>query len=233
MKKWFIRLVIALVVLAGTLYLLRNFIARKSVEVGVRAVTGFPLEIGSVNVGLFSSRLDVRELKLMNPPEFQDAQFVEMPRLRVDYRLGSMLRGAPHINDMLVDIKHLTLVKNAKGQSNAMKLKGMVSSDKPSTTKYRVDKLRVHVGSVTIKDYSRAKPTERTLNLNIDATYKNITDSTDISRLVLLTIAGQVSLPDMGIKTEDLEKGLTTITDSVGKAGKSVLDTLKKTVVGK
>lgn len=236
MKRICIRILIILAVLAVALYFARNFVARKSVEVGARTVTGFPLEIGSVNVGVFTSRLDVRDLKLMNPPEFEDKQFVEMPRLYVDYQFGSMLRATPHINEMLVDIKHLSLIKNAKGESNAMKLKGMVSSDKPSATKYQVDKLRVHVGSVTIKDYSRAKPTERTLHLNVDATYNNITDSTDISRLVLLTIAGQVKLPDIGVNTDDLKKGLGNVTDSAGKtlqgAGKTIFDTIKKTVPG-
>ena len=63
--------------------------------------------------------------------------------------------------------------------------------------------MRIHVGTVTIKDYSRPKPTERDIKLNLDRTYNNITDSTDISRLVLLTVMGQVHLPDIGINAND------------------------------
>ena len=241
MKKFLGWLAVIVLVLLAVLVLARNFIARISVEIGATRATGFPLEIGSVNVGLFNGQLDVRALKLMNPPDFQEKIFVDMPQLYVDYHLGSMLSGAPHINDMLINIKQLVVVKNGKGDSNAMKLKGVVYSGGGSSTKYRVDKLRIHIGTVTIKDYSRGKPTERNITLNVDATYKDITDSTDITRLVLMTVMSQVRLPDIGIKMDDLKKGLGNVTDtagktvkgaagSVGNAGKGVFDTIKKAV---
>jgi len=202
MKKLLWMAPAGLIVLLAVLFLSRNVIARVSVEIGAKKVTGFPLKIGSVDVGLFSGKLDVRDLTLMNPPEFQERMFVDMPQLYVDYRLGSMLSGAPHINDMLINIKQLVIVKTDKGDSNAMKLKGVVSSGggSKSSAKYQVDQLRIQVGTVTIKDYSRGKPMERTLTLNLQRTYKNISDSTDITRLVLLSIAGSVPLPDIGIK---------------------------------
>jgi hypothetical protein len=223
MKKLRWKILAVLLILLVVLFLSLNFIARVSVEYGAKKLTGFPLEIGSVNVGLFSSKVDVLNLKLMNPPEYQEKMFVDMPELYVNYRLGSMLSGAPHINDMLINIKQLVVVKTDKGDSNAMKLKGVVSSGGGSS-KYTVDKLRVHVGTVTIKDYSRPKMTERDISLNIDATYSNITDSTDITRLVLLTVMSQVHLPDIGIKPEDLKKNLTNVTTQAGQALKGAGD---------
>ena len=239
MKKFLTWLGIVLLVLVVAAILGRNVIARKSVEIGAKKMTGFPLEIGSVNVGLLNGKLDVSNLKLMNPPEFQEKMFVDMPQLYVDYRLGSMFSGTPHINDMLINIKQLVVVKNNQGESNAQKLKGVVSTGSSSSksSKYAVDKLRIHIGTVTIKDFSRAKPTERTITLNVDATYNNITDSTDITRLVLLTVMNQVHLPDIGIKTEDLKKGLGNVSNAAGEAlkgatetTKGLLDTLKKAV---
>ena len=228
LEKLFVRILLAVAALLVILFLARSFVARKAVEVGVTKVTGFPLQIGTVNVGLWNSQIDVRDLRLMNPPEFQEKMFVDMPQFYVDYRLGSMLKRAPHINDMFINIKQLVIVKNNKGESNAKKLKGIVSSG-DSSTKYSVDKLRIHVGTVTIKDFSRAKPSERNITLNIDATYYNITDATDITRLVLLTVMNQVRLPD--IKMDDLKKGLGNVTDTAGKAAKGVVDTVGK--VGK
>ncbi len=215
------------------LVLARNVIARKSVELGTERITGFPLTIGTVSVGLFNGQLDVGDIQLMNPREFEERKFVNLKKLHVDYRLGSMLAGAPHINDMLVDIDHIVVVKNTKGESNAQKLKGVASSDKPSTTKYCVDQLRIHIGTVTVKDYSRGKPTERAIPLNVTATYKDITNSTDITRLVLLTVMSQARLPDIGVKPEDLRKGLGSLENLAGDAltgaivtGKSMLDKL-------
>lgn len=230
MKKLLVSIGIGLVLLLVMLFFARNFIARKSVEVGAEKMTGFPLTIGSVNVALFSSKLDVRDIKLQNPPGFSDRTFVEMSQLYIDYRLGSMLGGTPHINDMLVDIKHLAIVKNDKGESNAMKLKGVLSSGEGST-KYQIDQLRIHIGTVTTVD--RAGKV-KDIPLNVTATYKNITDSTDITRLVLLTVMNQVRIPEIGIKTEDLQKGLEGVAGEALKgateAGKGLFDTIKKTV---
>jgi len=229
MKKLLWKILTGLVVLLVILFLARNVIARKSVEYGAKRMTGFPLEIGSVDLGLFSSKVDVHDLKLMNPPEFPEKMFVDMPQLYVDYRLGSMISGAPHVNDMLINIKQLVVVKNNQGESNAQKLKGVVSSGSGSSksSKYAVDRLRIHIGTVTIKDFSHPKPTEHSTALNVDATYNNITDSTDITRLVLLTVMSQVHLPDIGVKTEDLKKGLGNVTDAAGEALKGATDATK------
>jgi hypothetical protein len=221
MKKLLLGIIAALVVLVAIVFFARNLIARASVEYGAKKITGFPLTIGSVDLEVFSGKVDVHDLKLMNPPEFQEQMFVDMPELYVDYRLRSMISGAPHINDMLINIKQLVIVKNNKGESNAQKLKGVVSGGGGSggiSTKYAVDKLRIHIGTLTVKDFSRAKPFERTASLNIDATYKNITDSTDITRLVLLTVMGQVRLPDIGINANDLKKNLGDVTNQAGQA---------------
>ncbi len=225
MKKLLWKILAGLAVLLVILFLSRNFIARISVEYGAKKITGFPLEIGSVDVGFFSSKVDVRNLKLMNPPEYQEKMFVDMPELYINYRLRSMFSGAPHVNDMLINIKQLVVVKTDKGDSNAMKLKGVVSSGGGSS-KYTVDKLRIHIGTVTLKDYSHPKPTEHNTALDIDVTYPNITDSTDISRLVMLTVMSQVHLPDIGIKPDDLKKGLSNVTNQAGVALKGATDAL-------
>src|ERR1019366_1191936 len=226
MKKLLWKIPAALAILLLLLLCSRNFIARVSVEYGAKKIPGFPLKIGSVDVGLFSSKVDVRDLTLMNPPEFQEKMFVDMPQLYIDYRLHSMLSGAPHINDMLINIKQLVVVKTDKSDSNAMKLKGVVFSGK-SSSKYTIDKLRIHIGTVTLKDYSHPKPTEHNTPLDIDVTYANITDSTDITRLILLTVMSQVKLPDIGIKPDDLKKGLSSVTNQVGQVLKGVTEQTK------
>jgi hypothetical protein len=226
MKKVVGWIVIALVALGIVLFLTRNVIARMSVEYGAKKMTGFPLTLGSVDLELFSSKVDVHELKLLNPPEFQEQMFVDMPELYVDYRLPSMFSGVPHVNDMLINIKQLVIVKN-KTDSNVQKLKGILSPPgSTSSTRYAVDKLRIHVGTVTIKDYSRPKPSARDIKLNLDRTYHNITDSTDISKLVLYTVLGNVHLPDIGIDANDLKKNLGDFTTQAGQAFQGASDAI-------
>ncbi len=245
MKKLLVRILIVLLVLVIVLYLGRNIIARKSVEVAVTKLTGFPLTIGAVDVGLLQSRLDVREIQLANPPEFEEKLFVHLPQVYVDYQLGSMIARSPHINQMILNLDKVIIVKNKQGVSNVAKLKAVGSSSgggggggagaagQPAAAPekkapYRVDELKLHIGTVVYKDYSGSKPTERTMPLNIDATYKNITDSTDITRLVLVTMLGKVHLPDIGVNMDQLTKGLGNVTDAAGTAIKGAADTLNK-----
>jgi len=244
MKNILLLIAASVIVLAAVLFSARNVIARKSVEVGVEKITGFPMTVGSVDMNVFGSKLDVRNIRLTNPSDFPDKLFIEMPQLYVDYRFGSMLAGAPHLHDLFLNLEHIVIVKNAKGESNLQRLKGVGSSggsSRKSSAKYQVEQIRIHVGKVTIKDYSRAKPTERILTLNLDRTFKDISDSTDITRLVLLSIAGSIPLPDLGINTAELTKQLGSVTDSAGKvvggaaaaaekAGKGIFDTIKKAV---
>jgi hypothetical protein len=239
-KKLLLRVLIVIIALGVIVFLARNVIARKSIEIATERITGFPLEVGSVNVGVFQSRVDARDIKLHNPDEFQDKLFVDMPQLSVDYQLPSMLSGVPHINEMLINIKQLVIVKNQKGESNAMKLKGVLSTG-DSKAKYRIGTLHLKVGTVIVKDYSKGVPIERTLPANINITYNNITEATPITRLALMTVMSQVRLPEIGVKPEDLRKGLESVagtarevvkdaTKSINTASKGLLDTIKQAI---
>ena len=238
MKKLLWKILVVLVVLLVVLFFARNFIARKVVEVGVTQVTSFPLQIGSVNVGLFSGKLEVRNLKLMNPPEFHGGVFVDMPNFMVNYRTFSMLSGTPHINEIVVNVEQVLLVKNEKGESNVNALQAKVSppakvtpkeTEKPKKAKYQVDLVRAHVGTIIKRVYADGRPSDTKLTLNRDIEIKNLSESSSITSLVL-----QVMLGPVGEVAGDLVKGVGGAVkgagDTVGKAGKSVFDTLKKAI---
>jgi uncharacterized protein involved in outer membrane biogenesis len=232
MKKLLRWLAIGSLVLLVGLVLALNVIARKSVEIGVKKVTGFPLEIGSLDFRLFSSKIDVRDIKLKNPSGYDDPLFAELPELYIDYRLPSLLMGKNHIDELRVELKEIVVVKKAGGDSNVARLQQAMSSGK-SSTKYQIDLLRVtFAGDVVIKDYSRAKSSERRITLHVSREYRNLTDSTDVTRLVLMSILPY--LPDIGIKPDDLTKNLGENVKGLGgsldKTGKTLGDTLKQFV---
>ena len=158
MKKLLFRILLGLLVLVIVGVLCRNFIARKAVEIGVTEVTGFPLKIGAVQVGLFSGQLSVHDLKLLNPSEFEDSRFVDLPLFNLQYELGSLLRLAPHVKEIDVRINEVVIVKNAQGKTNANTIQDKVappSANSPEPTSksaasekklaYQVDLLRVHI----------------------------------------------------------------------------------------
>ncbi|MDW8309853.1 MAG: hypothetical protein RMK20_10815, partial [Verrucomicrobiales bacterium] len=195
-------------------------VARRAVAIGAHAATGLPIEIATVEFSPFTSRLDVRTIQIRNPPGFPDDRFADVSRLYADYRLPSLLAGRNHLRQLAIEINHLYLVKNQQGESNYRKLPAADNkTETKSTAKYRFDQLHFHIGKVTIKDYSRAKPTERTYTLNLDRTYYDVTDSTDISRLILASLAGAIPLPD-----------LKNLADTATKTGQHLLDSLKQSL---
>ena len=239
MKNFFLKILLVLVVLVVVGFLARNLIARKAVEIGVAKITGFPLEIGAVNVGLFSSELEVSDLKLMNPSEFEERRFVDLPKFHLQYTLGSVLHGAPHVKEMVVNINEVVIVKNVKGQTNTNVIQdklapaGGTEGDmaKPSAPEkkahYQVDVLRVHIGTVIMKDYSKGQPSEHKITLNRDITFENISESTSVSALVMKVVFGQ-----LGDLTGGLIKGIGNTGQTLQKTGKGLLDSIKKAVPG-
>jgi len=230
--KTLLRLIVVLIVLAAGLYLGRNFIARHSVEVGVTEMTGFPLKIGSLDLAFVQSRIAVRDLSLLNPSEFKEPVFVEMPELTVDYDAGSLLGGTPHLTSLVVDLKRIVIIRTKDGGSNAMKLKGMLGGGGGGKSHYKVDTLRLKIGTVELKDYKMGNPMEKSIPLNIDETYRNFTDATDINRLVLLTVLKKADLPDIGIDVGKLGDSLGNITNAAGETVKGLADTLGKAGAG-
>lgn len=240
LKRLFARITAGMLVLLIAVFMSRDYIARRFVELGAERSTGFPIEVGSVDVSASLSRIDARNIRLINPRRYTDPTFVVMPRLSIEYRLLSMWSGVPHVDNMLIDVGQLTVVKNKQGKSNVAELKETLDS-RGGKSKFRIDNLRVHVGRVTIKDYAGTTPSERRISLNIDASYKNITDSTDVTRLVLLTILNKAPLTGIGIDAGGLKKNLGNVTNSAGeiingtagglqKAGKNLIDTLQKII---
>jgi len=243
MKKLLFRILLVLLMLMILSVLCRNFIARKAVEIGVTEVTGFPLKIGAVQVGLFSGQLAIHDLKLLNPPEFADSRFVDLPFFDLQYELGSLLRLAPHIKKIEVRINEVVIVKNEQGKTNANTIQDKVAppsgnSSEPASKSaapakrlaYQVDLLRVHIGTVVIKDYSKGQPpTERKLTLNRDVTFENISESTSVSALVTKVVLGQLGDVAGGL----IKSGGAVINDAgqiLQKSGKGLFDNLKKVV---
>jgi uncharacterized protein involved in outer membrane biogenesis len=236
MKKILGSIGIVLLVLIAGLYLGRNVIARYAVQAGATEMTGFPLKIGSLDLAFAQSRIAVHDIELLNPPEFKEPVFVEMPELTMDYDAGSMLSGTPHLKNLVVDLKRIVVVRTKDGDSNAMKLKGVVAPGKDGAAKpkahYKVDTFRLKIGTVELKDYKMGNPMEKTMAINLDETFQNFTDATDINRVVLLAVLKNAKLPFIGIDAKDIAGSLGNITNSAGETVKNLTDTLGKAGAG-
>jgi hypothetical protein len=157
--------------------LCRHIIAQKVVEAIFAQTTGFPIEIGSVHVSMWDSRFAANDIDLFNPPAFGERLFADIPHLYVEYQLGSLLRGPPRLARADLYIRQLVVVTDSEGYSNIQQLRG-----EPSP--FQIDTLNLRIGSITTKDHRPSQRKERTRELNIGVTVRNVTEKTDINRLI-------------------------------------------------
>ncbi len=181
------------------LFIGKNMIIKTSVTTGVRAMTGLKLNIRSMNVGVFKSLIGINELQLHNPQGFEDKLMVDLPEIYVDYNLGAIMGGKAHLEEVRLNLKEFTVVKNEAGELNLDSLRvvkeaGEVEeSEKSDTGKEKtempdiqIDLLELKIDKVIYKDYSKGtSPKEKVFNVKIDEQYENITNPQSFIRLII------------------------------------------------
>jgi len=159
--------------------LCRQIIARKLVETVFAQTTGFPIEIGSVQVSLWHNRFAADDIRLFNPSAFDERLFADIPHLYIEYQFGSLLRGRgpPHLTRADLHIRQLAVVTDSEGHSNIQQLRGAPSP-------FQIDTLNLRMGSITTKDHRTSQKKVRTRDLNMAVTFRHVTEQTDINRLI-------------------------------------------------
>ncbi len=258
MKKWLLRIGIGLAVLLVAVVLARNWILRAALSAGVESATGFPLEIGKFDLGLFSSRLEVDRMRLLNPPGFEDPRCLDVPRLVLDVELTTMLGNRPHVQDLVLHVAEVVVVKNAKGETNLDRLKALTekeeggkegakpggggkSADRKGDSspekrkKVRIDHLDLRVGKVRFLDYSRArdgKPREDTWDLDLHLERRDIDDPKKVVRMLVLEVLKATPIKLAGATIETLASGLGGVADGAGRALEGAAGALGQGVKG-
>lgn len=235
MKKIGIIIGIVIAVLI-TISIFKDVAIKFSVEKGTQMVTGLKLGIRSFRVGLINTRVVIGGLKLYNPKGFKDRVMLDMPEVYVDYNLGNTLKGTIHLEEVRINIKEFTVVKNEKGELNIDSLK-VVKAEKEGkrpeqTTKQnapdiQIDKLELKIGKVYYKDYSQGgEPVVQEYNVDVNEKYTNITDPYALVSIIVSTTLMKTSIARLtGFDLNDL-KG--TVSDKLSEGEKVAAQTIKK-----
>jgi len=234
-KKWVIILVYALAAFL-VLAVVKDVVIKVVVEQGVGIVTGLKLKMGSFKVGLINTLVDIRNLRLLNPPNFKDRDMVNMPRIYVAYDLPAIIGGKIHLKDIVINLKEFVVVKNEKGELNLDSLKvvqAQKTGEKPGekaggkAPQIQIDRLRLKIGRAVYKDYT-ASPAPRVteFNVNIDEEYTNITNPYTLVSLIVVKALTNTSISRL---TNFDIKGLSgNISDTLAGAHKMAAETVKK-----
>lgn len=235
MKRKSVVILAALILLIALIFA-KNLIAKAALLTSVKTITGLNLSIKDMDIGTFKTLIGVKELRLYNPPEFEDKLMVDMPEIYIDYNLAVFFKKKVHLEELRLNLKEFVVVKNEKGQLNLDALRvvkekktaGVAQKkEKSEIPQIQIDELRLKIGRVIYKDYSKGPPPKiREFNINIDERYQNISDPYTFTGLILaraLMKTPSVILADLGL--DSLIDGLSGISEGVATLGR---DALKK-----
>lgn len=231
------------------LVLARNTIIKTTFSATVKAITGLTLEIKSMDIGLFKSAVAVKDLKIFNPPGFEEQLMVNMPEIYIDYDLDALLNKKIHLQEVRIHLKEFIVVKNKEGKLNLDSLKAVQASKeekKPKEEKtktempsVKIDILLLKIGKVIYKDYyEKDKPLVREFNVNIDERYENITDPQKVVSLIIVKALARTSIASLSkFDLKPLSEGVGGILkDTTGmvkglglEAANKTTETVKKT----
>lgn len=192
MKRWVWIVVVMIVLIAVG----KNFVAKAVVSGGVKAITGLDLNIRSMDVGLLKTAVGIRGLTLSNPSGFVDPVMVDVPEIYIDYDPAAFLRQQVHLEEVRLDLKEFVVVKNAQGEVNLDALRVVKESkggaapqeSRPAgkAPQLQIDLLRLKVGKVVYKDYTRGStPSIQEFPLNLDERYEHITNPQALAALIV------------------------------------------------
>ncbi len=192
-------IVIVIIFLAVGLFLGKDLIARYIVKQQVQSATGLPVRIQSLDMGLFDTNIRIRDLRLLNPPEFREDVMAEIPEIYVDYELTPLLTGKMNFSEIRFYLSEVNVVRNEDGKVNVETLKpvqdkrGKSAEAQPREAGRlpdRIDLLELRIGQVHYIDHtvSGGEPRVQNFNVNFQETYRDITDIREVVNLV----AGQI-----------------------------------------
>ena len=200
--------VLAVLVVLG---ISKNFLIKSAVTLGASQVLGAPVEIDSFGFGIFKQSVRIKGFRIYNPPGFPKAVMLDIPEVRVDYRLGDLLGGKLRLPLVVFNLKEMVIIKNKEGKLNVDSLKvAQKGEDKGSketpqkksgTMPMQIDVATLNLGKVIVKDYTLSDP-PAVQAYDIGVNNKNYTDinsAEQFATLVMVTAMGPTALKGAAI----------------------------------
>jgi uncharacterized protein involved in outer membrane biogenesis len=193
----------------------------------LRSRTQFGVTVQSLSVNPFTATVHLRGLVIENPPTFPLPDFVQVREFRATGGFFTLFSDRPVIDEAVVDIAQVTLVKNPAGQRNAAlfqeRLAGApaparagvppATGPTPKAREFLIRHLELRFAKLRLVDASGDQPGTREYDLGIRQTYENVTTPVQIAVPILGQLAARGGV--MG--------------DLAGKLGADALATAKQT----
>jgi hypothetical protein len=235
--------------IVGSLWILKNELAKNLVILGLGVIVGLRADIAMVDIGVLNTAVGIKGLRVYNPPGFHERLMLDLPEAYVNYKLLPLFAGRIHLQRVRVWLKEITVVKRADGTVNVQSVKAMQPGkattspeDKAQGGKaeqraakkekekhappggppaFRTDLMEVRIGRVVYKDYSKGNPPKvSTYELNYNEKFEKITNPYGLVALVLSRALVKTAVGKLaGMDIQKFEAGLK---ESLRESNKSL-----------
>jgi len=200
LRRWAFRLFILLVILLAAAISLLNTAARKIAERQLTEETGCQVKIGSVDVGLLTPYVTIKNLVIYNTAEFGGSPMIVLPELRVQYDLAALKSHQLHCKLLLLNLSQINIVEDKNGRRNfdvqprpTMRSGPPNSSPAPRASSKGlqftgIDTLNLTLGKATYKRLQQPDKVEE-LDLNVNhQQFSNIKTAQDMQSALLIAL---------------------------------------------
>lgn len=238
--RLFAVLFLAVLVLAVGILLVKDSLIESRAKAEVEKVTGFPLEIDDLELGLFSSRFVLKGCRLLNPSEFKAREALVIDEISADLNLLSLLTPTVQFKSAVVDIPTLNIETTQEGVNNLELLQQRIKDyadsrepsrsdgrDKPGDKKDRSKKegkslyfevLDIRLGTGAMVDYSKGEePSVIKVELNLDKHYTNVDSMDEVAIDLTATVIQKTLFGAIGKNFNSLIQDLTEGSPDAGK----------------
>jgi len=197
--RWALALFIILAGLAVAAILLLDTFVKQLVETRLRTATGMNVTIGSMDVGLVSPTLTIKNFKIYNTADFGGSLFLDMPELHLEYDPFAIQSGTFHFKLVRLNLAEIDLVQDKHGRLNVQDLskksagvaKGGPAGAKPPAESFKfsgIDTLNLTLGKFRLTNLGNGREEEIDFGITNQIT-RNVKSEADLAGLNLLLAA--------------------------------------------
>ena len=211
-----VSIIIAVLIAAG---IMKNQIIKGAITVAVSKATGARVEIDDFSLGILTQSVKITGFRIYQPQGFPEGKLLDVPEIRVDYDIPSLLKGKIHLKILELTISEMGVIRNQEGMLNVDELtvvkqakeekpqKEPVSAREPKKKKssesidLQIDELQLSVGKVVYSIYPKeGDPSVNVFDVGIkDKVYKNISGVQQLVVLILSEPMKQTTIKGAGI----------------------------------
>jgi hypothetical protein len=217
-------------------------IAKTVVTSAVEKLTGANVKLEEINVSLLRGVVDMKGIKIYNPTDYKERLMADIPEIYIDANLRELVKGNFYLSQARLNLEELVAIKNKEEQLNLNSLKVAKKKEEEKEIEkeekegnFKIEKLHLIIGTITYIDYTKSPVDTKKYHINIDQTYTNITDPTELARLILVKAVINTAIADF-IKVDvnslssDLRQALEQTTEKLQEKGKQILESSPEAV---